>query len=75
MMLQMELELLYPEIYMLEVYCLCNKRKRRKKVPELFGNSTLAQDFPSNDLLGCAVDLTPLFSCFRKSALYYFILI
>lgn len=75
MMLQMELELLYPEVYMLEVYCLCNKRKRRKKVPELFGNSTLAQDFPSNDLLGCAVDLTPLFSCFRKSVLYYFILI
>lgn len=67
MMLQMELELLYPEVYMLEVYCLCNKRKRRKKVPELFGNSTLAQDLPSNDLLGCAIDLTPLFSHFRKT--------
>lgn len=67
MMLQMELELLYLEVYMLEVYCLCNKRKRRKKVPELFGNSTLAQDFPSNDLLGCAIDLTPLFSHFCKT--------
>lgn len=31
-------------------------------MPELFGNSTLAQDFPSNDLLGCAIDFTPLFS-------------
>lgn len=30
-MLQMELELLYPEVYMLKVYCLCNKRKRKKK--------------------------------------------
>lgn len=49
MMLQMELELLYPEVYMLEVYCLCNKKKEKKKVPELFGNSTLAQDFPSNE--------------------------
>lgn len=63
MMLQMELELLYPEVSMLKVSCLCNKKRRKKKkVPELFGNSTLAQDFPSNDLLGCAIDFTPLFS-------------
>lgn len=36
-------------------------------MPELFGNSTLAQDFPSNDLLGCAIDFTPLFSHFHKT--------
>lgn len=36
-------------------------------MPELFGNSTLAQDFPSNDLLGCAIDFTPLLSHFRKT--------
>lgn len=31
MMLQMELELLHPEVYMLKVYCLCNKKKEKKK--------------------------------------------
>lgn len=67
MMLQMELELLYPDLYMLKVYCLCNNKKKKKKVPELFGNSTLAQDFPINDLLGCAIDFTPLFSHFHKA--------
>lgn len=36
-------------------------------MPELFGDSTLAQDFPINDLLGCAIDFTPLFSHFHKT--------
>lgn len=68
MMLQMELELLYPEVYMLKfIAYVIKKRRKKKKVPELFGNSTLAQDFPSNDLLGCAIDLTPLFSHFCKT--------
>lgn len=30
-MLQMELELLYPDVYMLKVYCLCNNKKKKKK--------------------------------------------
>lgn len=36
-------------------------------MPELFGNSTLAQDFPSNDLLGYAIDFTPLFNHFHQT--------